>query len=248
MNDCPRIIARLDLKGKNLIKGIRYEGLSVIGEAIDYAMKYYLDNADEIIYVDSVASLYGRNSLFTIIQQSTNEIFIPVSVGGGISTIDDVKNLLNSGADKIVLNKAAIENPSLIENISNQIGSQSLVISVQAKKRGINKWEAFKICGREPTGWDVIEWCAEIEKRGAGEIFLTSIDNDGTESGFDIDLIKAVTEKVSIPVIASGGCGSVDDIIELLKKANPSGIAIGTLIHYGYETIKSIKKKLKNAL
>ena len=240
----PRLIARLDIKGNNLIKGLRFEGLRVVGSAKDFAKKYYEHGADEIIYLDSVASLYGRNSLTKLIDFSTENIFIPVTVGGGIKTLDDVHRVLRAGADKIAINTAAIDNKKLIKDVAEKIGSQSLTLSIQAKKRSKNTWEAFKVCGREPSGLDVCDWVRDITKLGAGEIIVTSVDQDGTELGLDKDLIKTVAENTNLPVIGSGGARDIDDILSVFQETGVSGIAIGSILHYGKTEIKLIKQEL----
>ena len=187
-----RVIPRLDIKGPNLVKGVHLEGLRVLGEPHQFAKYYYQAGADELLYMDVVASLYGRNSLIDLINYSTENIFVPVTVGGGLKSLEDVQKVLRAGADKVSINTAAIENKGLIKIISEKIGSQSLTISIQAKKRANAKWEAFKICGREPTGIDICDWVKEINQLGAGEIIVTSVDRDGTELGLDKDLIKVV--------------------------------------------------------
>ena len=245
MINFPRIIARMDIKNSKLIKSIRYEGLSVIGSAETYTKKYYSMGADEIIYIDTVASLYGRNSLFQIIDYSTKNVFVPITVGGGIKEINDVKEILRSGADKICINTNAVKNIPLISNISNKFGSQCLIISIQAKKRNNNKWEIFIENGREPTGLDVLDWAQKVEKLGAGEILLTSVDQDGTELGIDHDLMKAVSSQIKIPVIASGGTKDEDDVIKLFNDSNCSAIAIGSILHYEKIDINELKKELK---
>jgi imidazoleglycerol phosphate synthase cyclase subunit len=244
----PRLIARLDIKGNNVIKGLRFEGVRVIGSAKEFAKKYYDQGIDEIIYLDSVASLYGRNSLTELIDFSTDNIFVPVTVGGGIKSLEDAQKVLAAGADKIAINTAAIENKKLIKEISEKIGSQSLTISIQAKKKNNNKWEAFKICGRESAGIDVATWVKEIETLGAGEILVTSVDQDGTELGLDKDLINLVTESTNLPVIGSGGCKDVDDILSAFQETDVSGIAIGSILHYEKIDIKNIKKELKKII
>jgi len=244
----PRLIARLDIKGNNVIKGLRFEGVRVIGLAKEFAKKYYDQGIDEIIYLDSVASLYGRNSLTELIDFSTDNIFVPVTVGGGIKSLEDAQKVLAAGADKIAINTAAIENKKLIKEISEKIGSQSLTISIQAKKKNNNKWEAFKICGRESAGIDVATWVKEIETLGAGEILVTSVDQDGTELGLDKDLINLVTESTNLPVIGSGGCKDVDDILSAFQETDVSGIAIGSILHYEKTDIKNIKKELKKII
>ena len=241
----PRLIARLDIKGNNLIKGLRFDGLRVIGVARDYAKKYYDQGADEIIYLDSVASLYGRNSLIDLINYSTENIFVPVTVGGGLKSLEDVQKVLRAGADKVSINTAAIENKGLIKIISEKIGLQSLTISIQAKKRANAKWEAFKICGREPTGIDICDWVKEINQLGAGEIIVTSVDRDGTELGLDKDLIKVVSENTDLPVIGSGGSKNIDDILRIFQETNVSGVAIGSILHYEKTEINLIKLELE---
>lgn len=212
-----RIIARLDLKGKNLIKGVMYEGLNVLGSLDKFAKQYYLEGADELIFIDTVASLYDRIQIIEIIHSSTNEIFIPITVGGGIKNIKQVKEIFNSGADKVAINTHAVKNSNFLKQVSENYGSQALVASIQAKKRN-NFWEVFIENGREPTGIDVIDWCQVVQDKGAGEIFLSSIDNDGLLKGPDFSLINAVSKKIKIPLIVSSGFRDVKDVLELKKK------------------------------
>ena len=241
-----RLIARLDIKGENLIKGIHLEGLRVIGSPNEYAKKYYNQGADELIFIDTVASLYGRNHLGKIIQSAAQDIFIPITVGGGIRSIEDALDVLRVGADKIAINTAAVNRPELISEISNTLGSQSVVLSVQAKKIKDNKWEVFIENGREGTGIDIMEWIKRGEVYGAGEILLTSIDNEGTGRGLDLDLIKLATESVSIPVIASGGIGIIQDIYKAMTQANTDAIAMAYALHYDKTTFNEIRKQLSS--
>ena len=199
-----RILARCDIKGKKLIKGLRFEGVRVIGHPWEFASRYYERGVDEIVYIDSVASLYQRNSLFELAKLSTKNIFVPISIGGGIRNIKDARNVLNSGAEKVIVNTSAIENPSLISDLSKEFGRQCVVLSVQAKKRG-NFWEAFTYYGRDPSGLDVIEWLKRAEDLGIGEAFVSSIDQDGSLLGPDFALAEATSSSVQIPVIISGG-------------------------------------------
>ena len=221
-----RLISRLDIKGPNLIKGIHLEGLRVIGDPQEYAKKYYLQGADELIYIDIVASLYGRSKLPEIVSRTVEEVFIPLTVGGGIRSVDDVKELLRAGADKVAINSAAVQRPDLINEVSRRFGSQCMVLSIEAKKQTDNTWEVYTDSGRERTGIDVIDWTKEGVMRGAGEILLTSIDAEGTKKGFDIDLIKAVTEVTNIPVIASGGMGSFSHLEDAIKIGDADAIAM----------------------
>ena len=241
-----RLIARLDVKGENLIKGINLEGLRVIGSPNEYAKKYYNQGADELIFIDTVASLYGRNHLSKIIESAAQDIFIPITVGGGIRSIEDALNVLRVGADKIAINTAAVNRPELISEISNTLGSQSVVLSVQAKKIKDNKWEVFIENGRESSGVDVMEWIKRGEVYGAGEILLTSIDRDGTGKGFDLDLIKLATENVSIPVIASGGIGIIQDIYEAITLSNTDAIAMAYALHYDKINFNDVRNKLNS--
>ena len=236
-----RIIPRLDIKGANLIKGIQLEGLRVIGNPAEYAKKYYNEGADELIYSDVVASLYGRNSLHDVIRSTASEIFVPLTVGGGVRSTHDVASLLSVGADKVSINTAAVANKNLISEISSQFGSQCCVIEVQAKKIKPHKWLVMVENGREPAGMDVLEWVQQAEELGAGEILLTSIDRDGTRLGTDINLIAKVTEMVTVPVIASGGVGKTEDVTDALVSTRLHSIAIGSLFHYDCATINDVK-------
>lgn len=227
-----RIIPRLDIKGPNLVKGIHLEGLRVLGKPENFAKKYYQEGADELIYIDTVASLYNRNSLHDIISKTAAEIFIPLTVAGGIRTIDNIKSVLRAGADKVALNTAAIKNPKIISQASQIFGSSTITVSIEASKQPSGEYLAFTDNGREFTGVEVFSWAKEVQKLGAGEILLTSIDRDGTGEGFDLELISKVANLVSIPVIASGGAGKQKDILEIIKKSNISGVAIASILHY----------------
>jgi cyclase len=226
-----RLIARLDIKGPNLIKGIRLEGLRVIGDPNFYARKYYQAGADEIIYMDTVASLYGRNHLGPIIRKSTEECFIPITVGGGIRSIDDVRSILECGADKVAINTALMTNPKLVKIVAEKYGSQCMVASIEAKNCGVGKWEAYFNNGREHSHRDVVEWACELENLGAGEILLTSVDMEGTRKGFDNKLIEAVSRVVSIPIIASGGFGQLQHAKDGVE-SGADALAFADCLHY----------------
>lgn len=240
-----RLIARLDIKGANLIKGINLEGLRVIGLPNEYALRYYQQGADELIYMDCVASLYGRNSLGDIIKNVAHNVFIPMTVGGGIRTTDDAYNLLRCGADKVAINTAVINNPKVISDVANRFGSQCMVLSVEAKRVDKELWEAYTDNGRERTGINVIDWVKRAVSLGAGEILLTSVDMEGTRQGFDIDLVKAVTQEVSVPVIASGGMGDPEDIVKVVNETSVDAIAMADIIHYKRSTISEIRQYVK---
>lgn len=226
-----RIIPKLDIKGPNLVKGIRMEGLRVLGDPYYFATKYYNENADELIYIDTVASLYGRNSLTDFVSHTANDIFIPLCVGGGIRNLDDIYKLLRAGADKVAINTEALKNPNLIREASKEFGSQCIVISVQAKKMG-NDYISFMENGREPSEKKVADWCQEAADLGAGELLVTSIDNEGTGEGLDIHLLQTIAEKIEIPLIASGGIGSIADVTNAYKQVNIDAVAIASMFHY----------------
>ncbi|TGK14562.1 imidazole glycerol phosphate synthase subunit HisF [Leptospira stimsonii] len=242
-----RLIARLDIKGPNLIKGIHLEGLRVIGSPSEYAIRYYEQGADELIYMDCVASLYGRNNLSDIVKNAAHNVFVPITVGGGIRSVEDVTHLLRCGADKVAINTAAVANPNLISDVARRFGSQCMVLSVEAKEVGAGKWEVYTDNGRERSGLDVIEWIKRGVSLGAGEILLTSIDREGTRKGFDIPLISAVTKDVTVPVIASGGMGKPEDIIDAVKLGEADGVAMADILHYDRSTIGIIRKTAEQA-
>lgn len=240
-----RLIARLDIKNEFVIKGIHLEGLRKIGDPNILAKKYYEEGIDEIIFMDAVASLYGRNNLFHIIEKACKEIFIPITIGGGIRSVQDIELALKSGADKISLNTQAIRNPLLIKESSRIYGSQCIVGSIEAKRKGNGSWEAYVDNGREQTGINAIEWAMKLEDLGIGELCVTSIDKEGTKKGFDIELMNLICEKVNVPVIASGGANNSNDIVKLCKANNRlNAVAVASMLHYNIESIKDAKQNL----
>lgn len=242
-----RIIARLDIKGPNLIKGIHLEGLRVIGPPNEYALHYYLQGVDELIYMDCVASLYGRNHLGDIVKAAAKDIFVPITVGGGIRSVDDVVEILRVGADKVAVNTAAVADPGLISNIARRFGSQCMVLSIEAKQIAAERWEVYTENGREPTGLDVIEWAKKGVAMGAGEILLTSVDREGTRKGFDVDLVAAVSAEVSVPIIASGGMGNSGDLVTVVNTGGADGVAMADILHYKRAEIADIRSAAKSA-
>lgn len=239
-----RLIARLDIKGPNLVKGIHLEGLRVMGDPAEHAVRYYRDGIDELIYIDIVASLYGRNNLFEVVERTASEIFVPLTVGGGIRSLDDVDRLLRAGADKVAINTGAVNNPSLITQASHKYGSQCIVLSIEAKRRMDGPgWEAYTDNGRERTGVDAAEWAQRGVSLGAGEILLTSVDAEGTRKGFDLELIDAIAPRVSVPVIVSGGAGSAAHVGAALSHA-ADAVAIASMLHYSTHTVAGIKQEL----
>lgn len=242
-----RLIPRLDIKGPNLIKGIHLEGLRVVGDPQEFAIRYYQAGADELIYMDIVASLYGRNNLSDIIQRAADNVYIPITVGGGIRTMADARHLLRSGADKVAINTAAIARPELISEVAHRFGSQAMVLSVEAKQLAKGKWEAYTNNGRERTGFDVVEWVQRGVELGAGEILLTSVDREGTRKGFDLELVSAVSNAVSVPVIASGGMGSAEDLVAVASIGGADGVAMADVLHYGRTTLKELRQAALDA-
>jgi imidazole glycerol-phosphate synthase subunit HisF len=229
-----RIIPRLDIKGPNLVKGIHLEGLRVLGNPEEFARYYYENGADELMYIDVVASLYERNSLHDIISRTAKEIFIPLTVGGGLRTIDDIRNVLRAGADKVSLNTAAIRNPKLIKDASLKFGSSTIVVSIEAIKQSDGTYQAYIDNGREHTGVEVTQWAARVEELGAGEIVISSVDREGTGLGYDIELIKSIASKVTVPLIAHGGPGKLQHVKEAITEGKASAVAIASVLHYGY--------------
>jgi len=236
-----RLIARLDVKGSNLIKGVHLEGLRKVGNPQAYAQRYYHDGIDEIIYMDVVASLFGRNHLAEIIEHTAENVFIPITVGGGIRSRDDVKQLLRAGADKVAVNTAAILRPDLITELAEWFGSQCVVLSIEAKQQPNGRWEAYTDNGRERTGFDVVEWAVKGARLGAGEILLTSIDKEGTRKGFDVELVRAVSTAVGIPVIASGGMGEVNHLVDVVTTGHADAVAIADALHFDRLSFEAIR-------
>lgn len=234
-----RIIPRLDIKGPNVVKGIHLEGLRVVGEPKEFAKFYYESGADELLYMDVVASLYNRNSLKDIIEETAKELFIPLTVGGGLRTIDDIRSVLNAGADKVVLNTAAIKNPQLIKEASEKFGSSTIVIAIEAIRQENGKYFAFIDNGREFTGKEVVDWALEAEELGAGELLITSVDNEGTGAGYNYELISEVSNVIKIPVIVHGGAGNINHVKDVIEMTKIDAVAISSLFHY--ETLKNLK-------
>lgn len=241
-----RLIPRLDIKGPNLIKGVRLEGLRVMGDPHEFALRYYEQGADELVYMDIVASLYGRNNLSDIIRRAADQIFIPITVGGGIRSIEDAKQILRSGADKVAINTAAMAKPELISELAQRFGSQATVLSVEAKRMGPGKWEAYTDNGRERTGRSVEAWVKQAVELGAGEILLTSVDQEGTGKGFDFDLIDTVSRNVPIPVIVSGGMGTTQHMISAAA-AGADAVAMADVLHRNKIPLPAIRQAALDA-
>lgn len=227
-----RLIARLDVKGANLVKGVHLEGLRVLGAPTRFAGHYYRAGADEIFYQDVVASLYGRNNLLEVVEQTSREVFIPMTVGGGLRSLEDIRAVLRAGADKVAINTAALARPELIREAAQRFGSSTIVVSIEAKKMSDGRTLAFTDNGREPTGVEVLPWAQQAVELGAGEILLTSVDQEGTGTGFDLELVRTVSRAVPVPVIASGGAGSREHVQEVAQEGEADAVALASVLHY----------------
>ena len=243
-----RVIPRLDIKGPNVIKGVHLECLKIVGGPEEMAAKYYNDGADELLYMDIVASLYGRNNLVDIVEKVSKHIFIPLTVGGGVRSLEDIEHLLKAGADKVSMNSWVIKHPDFINDAVRSFGSQCIVGSIEAKKKKDGSWEALYNNGREISGKDAVEWAKELAGRGAGELLVTSIDREGTLSGYDCELIALISGSVNISVIASGGAGSLDDIRDVVLCGRADAVSIAHLLHYNKLSINEIKGHLKESI
>ncbi len=229
-----RVIPRLDIKGPNLVKGIHLEGLRVLGKPEDFARHYYQEGADELIYQDAVASLYGRNSLLDIIEKTAQEIFIPLTVGGGLRSVEDIRKVLRAGADKVAINTAAMARPELISEAARAFGSSTIVVSIEAIKHPDGHYEALVDYGRESTGVDAVEWAQRAVELGAGELLVTSIDREGTGEGYDVELVRQIATSVPVPVIALGGAGRLEHVREVITQGYADAISLASMLHYNF--------------
>ena len=241
-----RIIPALDVKAGRVVKCVQFENMRDAGDPVERAAFYDREGADELVFLDITASHERRDLVETLAARVTEEAFIPFTVGGGLKTTDEMARVLAAGADKIFINTAAFQTPDLIEDGAQRFGVQCIVVAIDAKKTDENKWEVFLHGGRTPTGRDAIEWAREAASRGAGEILLTSMDGDGTQAGYDIQLTRAVADAVPIPVIASGGAGNVDHIYDALTEGGAEAALVASIVHYGKLSIREIKTELKN--
>ncbi len=239
-----RIIPCLDVKNGQVVKGKSFVNLKYAGNPVKLSKEYYEEGADELVFLDITASYEKRKTMIELVEKVAKEIFIPFTVGGGISTIEDIRNLLNAGADKVSINTSAVKNPNLIKEASKKFGSQCIVVAIDAKKIG-KKWEVFVKGGRQATGLDAIEWAKKVEALGAGEILLTSMDKDGTKEGYDIELTRKVSKSVNIPVIASGGAGTLSSIVKVLKEGKADAALAASIFHYKKYSIKQVKQYLR---
>ncbi len=229
-----RIIPRLDIKGPNLVKGIHLEGLRVLGKPEAFARYYYESGADELFYMDAVASLYERNSLLDTIERTSQAVFIPLTVGGGLRSVDDIRQALRAGADKVAINTAALRRPEMIREAAEAFGSSTIVVAIEAIRQPDGTYECFTDCGREQTGVNAIEWAEQAAELGAGELVVTSVDREGTGKGFDLELTRAIADRVSIPVIAHGGAGKVDDVVDVVTQGHADAVCVASVLHYKF--------------
>ena len=240
-----RIIPCLDVKDGVVVKGVCFKDLRSVGNPPALAVEYQNQGADEIVFLDVKASISGAETLRSAVTKTAERLFIPLTVGGGIRSFDDVRATLKAGADKTSLNTAAVESPSIISKCADAFGSQCVVVAIDAKRKA-DSWEVFTYSGTKPTGLDATEWAKEACERGAGEILLTSMDADGTKAGYDIELTRTVVRSVRVPVIASGGCGTIDHIVDVLTMGEADAALAASIFHYGQHTVADVKKVLES--
>ncbi len=242
MSLAKRIIPCLDVNAGRVVKGVNFVDLQDAGDPVEIARRYDAQGADEITFLDITASSDQRDMILPIIEAVAAQVFIPLTVGGGVRTVEDVRRLLNAGADKVSINTAAVTNPQLVADAAQKYGSQCIVVAIDAKRTGEGKWEVFTHGGRKATGHEVVVWARYMQELGAGELLLTSMDRDGTRSGFDLELTRAVSDAVTIPVIASGGVGSLQDLADGVKKGHADAVLAASIFHYGQHTIEEAKR------
>ena len=240
-----RLIARLDIKAPYLIKGVHLEGLRKIGDPREHAQRYYEQGVDEIIYMDVVASLYERNGLADLVRYTAENVFVPLTVGGGIRSLDDVERMLRNGADKVAINTAAARQPEIIGAVARRFGAQCMVLSIEAKQTAPGRWEAYTDNGRNHTGLDALDWARRGAALGCGEILLTSVDREGTRKGFDVELCRAVSDAVAVPVIASGGMGEIAHVAAVVADGHADAIALADALHHQRMTLPDIRRQAR---
>jgi imidazole glycerol-phosphate synthase subunit HisF len=241
-----RIIPCLDVNNGRVVKGINFENLRDAGDPVEQAKIYDAQGADELTFLDITATHENRDTILDVVRKTAEAVFMPLTVGGGVRAMDDIRNLLNAGADKVSINSAAVKNPDFVREAANKCGSQCIVVGIDAKKVG-NSWEIFTHGGRKPTGINAIKWAKQMAEYGAGEILLTSMDRDGTKSGYDVELTRAVSDAVPVPVIASGGVGSLKDLVDGIKEGHASAVLAASIFHFGQHTVLEAKQAMKQA-
>ena len=241
-----RIIPCLDVKEGRVVKGTNFVGLRDAGDPVERAAAYDIEGADELVFLDITATFEERKAMLDVIRKTAGQVFMPLTVGGGISSVEDIRNALLAGADKTSLNSAAVKNPQLIADGARMFGSQCIVLAIDARRCGENKWEVYVAGGHKPTGIDAVEWAKQGVALGAGEILLTSMDADGTKNGYDIPLTKAISSVVNVPVIASGGAGKLEDFYDVLTEGGADAVLAASVFHYKTFTIKQVKEYLRS--
>jgi len=240
-----RIIPCLDVKDGRVVKGVHFKNLRDAGDPVEIAARYSQEGADEVVFLDITATLEKRKTILEVVRKCAENVFIPLTVGGGIRTLEDIKELLRSGADKVSINTQAVKNPPLVKEASEVFGSQCIVVAIDAKRKRKDKWEVYINSGTLPTGKDAIRWAEEVEKLGAGEILLTSMDMDGTKEGYDLELTRRISEAVGIPVIASGGAGNLEHLYQALTVGKADAVLCASIFHYGEYSIREAKEYLR---
>jgi cyclase len=240
-----RIIPCLDVTGGRVVKGTKFLNLRDAGDPVECAAEYDRQGADELVFLDITASSDGRETMIQVVERTADKVFMPVTVGGGIRTVEDIRRMLRAGADKVSVNTSAIQNPDLVRAGSEQFGSQCIVVAIDAKQKGRGTWEVYSHGGRTPTGLDALEWAKKVVALGAGEILLTSMDADGTKAGYDVRLTRAISQAVNVPVIASGGAGSLDHMYEVLTLGRADAVLAASVFHFGQYKVADVKNYLR---
>lgn len=244
---CSRIIPCLDVHEGRVVKGVNFVDLVDAGDPVEQAKVYNDQGADELCFLDITATSDNRNTILDVVSRTADAVFMPLTVGGGVRELQDIRNLLEAGADKIAINSAAVKNPEFVREASQKCGNQCIVVAIDAKKTATNKWEIFTHGGRHPTGIDAVKWAIQMAEYGAGELLITSMDRDGSKSGFDLDLTRTISESVPVPVIASGGVGTLDHLVEGVKIGKASAVLAASIFHFGEYTIKEAKAAMHDA-
>jgi imidazole glycerol-phosphate synthase subunit HisF len=242
-----RIIPCLDVDKGRVVKGVNFVNIRDAGDPVEIARRYDNEGADEITFLDITASSDGRETMVQVVTQVAEQVFIPLTVGGGIRSFDDIRRMLNAGADKVAINTAAVMNPDIIKEAADKVGSQCIVVAIDAKRSGADRWEVYTHGGRKPTGLDVVQWAERMTSNGAGEILLTSMDRDGTKLGFDLELTRAVASAVRVPVIASGGVGTLDHLVQGVIEGKADAVLAASIFHFGEYTIRAAKQHMQTA-
>ena len=241
-----RIIPCLDVKDGRVVKGVNFVNLRDAGDPVEIAKKYSDEGADEVCFLDITASNEERKTMIDVVERTAGQVFVPLTVGGGVRTLDDVRQMLLAGADKVSINTAAVKNPDFVREAAYKFGSQCIVVAIDARRSGENKWEVFTHGGRNPTGIDAVEWAKKMQQYGAGEILLTSMDKDGTKSGYDLPLTRTISRNLKIPIIASGGAGNLEHLSDGVKLGEADAVLVASIFHYGEYTIKEAKDFLSS--